>query len=1128
MATNSSSSHQLQQSQPTRNESNDIQTPPPKTKTNQKSVTMSQVDTTLHHLRKLEQPISTLKGVGPKTELAFHKLGIYTLRDLLWHFPRSFIDRSILQTDIRTVSEGDIGTVSLKIVRKETAKSGSNTISCIDDSGNIVDVSFFYGWTPPGMKMASNKYKEICQLDSNIIVSGKVQHSSHRSKFFNPDKVVSSDEAENVLGIEPVYALSSGLRESVLLSSIQEALQVAKHLLVCLPESLSDDALEVLSWPKLVDALVLTHQPASMDETTPTSPSRQRLAFEELCVQQAQLALMRWNLKYKNFHPIEQRQQLRLPTPSWSESPLVSSAVKALPFQLTQSQKDCLDEMWSDAIGDADSRMVRLLQGDVGSGKTVLAYLLALGCIESHQGGNVAAILVPTQLLALQHASTISTFVSALSGKIDHSSSIKNIHVEILTGSVTGKSRDVLFQRLQATRDEDAVFLIGTHALVTPEIVNRLQQLPLVSNSSSKGLALSVVDEEQRFGVMQREALSSCAANSLFMSATPIPRTLSLKGRSGLMDYTQLVAETNRSVKTTIASAKDMDRVISALKNKIDSGSKCFWVLPRIIGRNANDDLDSQVSSVESRYRALIDIFGENKVGFVHGRMKIDDREKKLATFADELSEMVILVGTTVIEVGIDVPNVNLLIVERAECFGLSQLHQLRGRIGRTGSRENLECHCVLLTDTARKVGEEKDSILTRLEILRETMDGAVVAEADLMLRGAGDTLGFLQSGIKSGYAVNPLYHWEMLPAASILARGFLHHFDQDSNESETNKNVNNNVSMNKSQQSNECLLNLLQQEKVKTLYDEINASSESGFVLRVMMLLFGERSNLKESLDILQQFTAVKGDLSRDDHLIDHKIAEIGEISSNSQEMTSSSGSIPLSEKTVPSKPIASLLQPRILTTKKKSVNFFEDVCFILLDVETTGLDATSSYVIQLAGKELGSRNDDEFAEYILPPVQVPENIEKLTGITDVFLRSGEYSVFKEVFLRFQDFCSQQANGRHVCFVAHNARFDIAMIESELKRWRTADKSAPVLADVFASSLDTLTLFREKRSWATSRPSSFRLEDVYSHVFNENITDAHNAVGDIRALERLLLSDEFAEWKGIANKLQKPFVKVE
>lgn len=1108
------------------------------TKNNSKSVTISQVDKTLHHLRKLNQPIHTIKGVGPKTEAAFHKLGIFTLRDLLWHFPRSYVDRSILQSDIRNVPEGEIGTVRLTVgvVGGKDAASKGNSITCIDESGNNVDVTFFYGRSRRGMLLASNELKKICNYHS-IIVSGKVQHSTRRSTFLNPDKVVPADQAESVLGIEPVYALSSGLKKSVLVNAIHEALQVAKELLDSMPQSsLSDEALEVLSWPKLVDALTIIHQPTSMVETGPNSPARERLAFEELCIQQAQIALMRWNLKYNNVHSIKQHQQ-RLPT-SWNDSPLVAFAVESLPFQLTKSQQDCLAEMWSDAIGDANSRMVRLLQGDVGSGKTVLAFLLCLGCIETRQGGGrVAAILAPTQLLALQHSASISEFVSALKDRREHSSSsIRNIHVEILTGAVTGKRREELFRRLEATSEDDAVILIGTHALVTPDIVDRLQQLPSVSFSSSPGLALSVVDEEQRFGVMQREALSSCAANSLCMSATPIPRTF-MMNRSGLMDYTQLVAEKSRTVKTTIASAEDMDRVVSALQNKIISGSKCFWVLPRI-GDSESDVPDSQKASVESRYRALVGIFGENRVKFVHGKMKIEDREKQLAAFADEMSDMAILVGTTVIEVGIDIPNVNVLIVEQAECFGLSQLHQLRGRIGRNGSRDNLDCHCLLLTDVTKTLDQNDSAPMTRLEILRETMDGAAIAEADLMLRGAGDMLGFIQSGIKNGYAVDPVHHWEMLPAASSLATTFLQHYDQDINDDEGNEHAHYDESLGGSQKAKDSLLQLHHEGKIKAIYDETNASSESGFALRVMMILFGERNcdNVKESLNILRHLATLTGQ-SQDDHLIGKKILEIVEGSINNPEMNhqveiTTQITTPLL-RTGPPKPVASR-KPRMLTTTKKAVNFLDDVCFILLDVETTGLDAASSYVIQLAGKELGSGPDDEFAEYILPPVQVPKVIEDITGITDDFLKSGKFKAFNQVYLEFQDYCTQQANGRNVCFVAHNAKFDIGMIESELRRWRTVDKSAPVLADVFASSLDTLTLFKERRLWTTpnvksrlGKPSSFKLGDIYYHVFNEKMHNAHNAVGDVRALERLLLSNQFADWKNIGNTIQQPFIKV-
>jgi DNA polymerase III epsilon subunit-like protein len=392
------------------------------------------------------------------------------------------------------------------------------------------------------------------------------------------------------------------------------------------------------------------------------------------------------------------------------------------------------------------------------------------------------------------------------------------------------------------------------------------------------------------------------------------------------------------------------------------------------------------------------------------------------------------------------------------------------------------------------------------------------------MLRGAGDMLGFIQSGIKSGYAVDLAHHWEMLPAASLLATSFLQHFDRGIH-------THYNESMGGSQKANDSLLKLHQEGKVKAFYDETNAASESGFALRVMLLLFGERNcdNLKESLNIL----ATLNGQSQNDTLISKKILEIADFagSINSPEINQVEKTTSISRK-----PVASQ-KPRMLTTTKNAVNFLDDVCFILLDVETTGLDAVSSHVIQLAGKELGSGPDDEFAEYILPPptVKVPKKIEDLTGITDDFLRNGKFKVFNEVYHEFQDFCIQQANGRNVCFVAHNAKFDIGMIESELRRWRTVDKSAPVLADIFASSLDTISLFRERRLWTTSnvvkprleQPSSFKLGDIYYHVFNENMDNAHNAVGDVRALERLLLSNHFADWKIIGNKMQRPFIKV-
>jgi ATP-dependent DNA helicase RecG len=598
-------------------------------------VSMDYVNKCLTCLAKLEQPIRQLSGVGEKTEAHFHKLEIYTLRDLLWNFPRAFIDRSHFQKSIYDVADGDLGTFRLVI---HNAKIRNNSVTCTDETGNSVDITFFYGRSWRGMIMASTAMKKMCnaELDSVVmIVSGKITHSEFKSEIFNPDIVISPNQSDS-LGIEAVYCLTAGLTQKKIKAAVDEALGVASELFKLLPESLPSDVLERLRWPTLADAFQLAHKPKSMEEAGIDSPysSRQRIAFEELSMQQAQVALSRWKLKHcsKNSH-IQRKEAYS----SWRDSPLVSTAVSSLPFLISGHQIKCLDELWDDAVVGGNGRMLRLLQGEVGSGKTVLAYLLGLGCIESpHNGGRIVCIMCPTQLLASQHMRTITDYATQLNRHSDW-----NVKIELLNGSVTGKLRHELLCRLEKSGEKEAVFLIGTQALTTPDIVKRIVQLPI---------ALAIIDEEHRFGVRQRSALTQCSAHSLFMSATPIPRSISLK-RCGLVDFTRLEAEPRR-VETTIISSDNLQMVLTVLEKKIEQGSKCFWVVPRIDGNEEFDSAEpnSFLNNVEDRFKMLVDKLGEERVCCVHGRMRDNEREANIARFADPSTQAAILVGTTVIE----------------------------------------------------------------------------------------------------------------------------------------------------------------------------------------------------------------------------------------------------------------------------------------------------------------------------------------------------------------------------------------------------------------------------------------------------------------------------------------------
>ena len=354
-------------------------------------------------------------------------------------------------------------------------------------------------------------------------------------------------------------------------------------------------------------------------------------------MQQAQLALAKWNIKECGTTSNSKSEGAEgAVLDNWRESPLVSAAVSSLPFSLTYSQEECLNELWDDAIKGDDS-MFRILNGDVGSGKTVISFLIGLGCIEAPQCGKVVAMLCPTQLLAAQHLRTISDFADRLQGK-----SKWTIRVELLTGSVVGRQREELLASLEDIKDNEAVFLIGTHALTTRDNIERLAQL----QNNNKGVALAIVDEEQRFGVRQRQALTSCASHFLSMSATPIPRSISLQ-RSGLMDLTILESEP-RSVETTIVSADNLPKVLAVLQSKVEAGSKCFWVVPRIEG-NTNVK-DQSRSNVIDRYEILAKKLGGERCVYIHGKLSEQQREETLERFSDPASKASVLVGTTVIE----------------------------------------------------------------------------------------------------------------------------------------------------------------------------------------------------------------------------------------------------------------------------------------------------------------------------------------------------------------------------------------------------------------------------------------------------------------------------------------------
>ena len=378
--------------------------------------------------------------------------------------------------------------------------------------------------------------------------------------------------------------------------------------------------------------------------------------------------------------------------------------------------------------------------------------------------------------------------------------------------------------------------------------------------------------------------------------------------------------------------------------------------------------------------------------------------------------------------------------------------------------------------------------------------------------------------------------HWDLLDAATRFGRSFMQPpTEQDGTKADSSE------SQEGAATASNAIVKWLDERDVTAFYGKTNASSKQGLSLRIMMALFDERrndeSNTIEAINTLQNLDASKGELLQDDKTIHAKIVEAFFDDRNVIDLGTKSG---MEKPVLPLKPYP---------TEKRLDLIDEDVLFVVLDCETTGLDDKTCHVIQLAGKVLGSDDENDlFSEYILPPIdRIPLLIEELTGITDEFLRNGGYDQalgkergtardFRRVYLDFQTFCRERADGRSIVFIAHNAKFDVRMINGELRRWRFSEhaESAPVLGELFTCYLDTLELFRDRKWWKTSyssgpaRPSSFSLSELHSHIFNESIINSHNAVGDIKALERLLLSKPFIGWKTTANEIQVPFVRVD
>jgi ATP-dependent DNA helicase RecG len=647
-------------------------------------------------LLPLFAPLTSLKGIGPTLAgLMKRATGGDRLIDLLFHLPESYLDRRARPTlaeALRSGRPGQVATIAVEVVRHEAPTTPRQPWRVIvTDGTGFCELIYFQPTRvqqiPPGAK---------------LVVSGKLDRYLNQVTIPHPDYVVPVAEGPRIPEIEPVWRLTAGLWPR----QVARAMVQALGRIPALPEWHDAALLRREHWPAFAEALRLVHAPPALPsgELAETAP-RRRLAYDELLAGQIATSLIRGRIRARPGRALTGDGKLR------------AEALQRFGHRLTRAQERSIAEI--DADLGAPRRMLRLLQGDVGSGKTLVALLAMLRAVEA---GAQAALMAPTEVLARQHYRTLSALAP--------------VPVALLTGSVKGKARKRV---LAGLADGSVPIVVGTHALFQ-------------ANVAFRDLGLAVIDEQHRFGVDQRLLLGGKGevADVLVMTATPIPRTLLLT-QWGEMDVSRLTGKPagRQSVRTTLHSLETLGDVLDAIARKLEDGAQIYWVCPLV---TENQELD--IAAAEERFTTLRERFGA-PVGLAHGQQAPELREAALADFAAGRVRM--LVATTVVEVGVDVPEASVMVVEHAERFGLAQLHQLRGRVGRGATASFcLLLHEPHLSGTARR----------RLTLLRDTDDGFVIADEDFRLRGGGDALGTRQAGLPGYRLADPVVHEGLLQMA--------------------------------------------------------------------------------------------------------------------------------------------------------------------------------------------------------------------------------------------------------------------------------------------------------------------------------------------------------------------------
>tara|TARA_Y100000590_G_scaffold165535_1_gene189548 strand:- start:113 stop:2182 length:2070 start_codon:yes stop_codon:yes gene_type:complete len=641
----------------------------------------------------LFQNVSNLEGVGIKIKKLLKKKKIEKIYDLLFNFPEGYTDRSNVKT-LNKLEIGKITTIKVKVKKYNFPRIRNlpSKVSCEDESGKI-DIVFF--------NSREGYIRKILPLDTFVIVSGKINFYKKNYQITNPAYVVPLNKEDYVNKIIPKYSLTEGLTEKVYRKLIEQILKKISDV----PEWHDYKTFKKIGSVSWYNSILNVHKKHTYDLN---SDHHRRLAYDEILANLLVLSQVRKRIKKHKKRP------------KVFDSLIHKKIINNFDFKLTKNQVDIINDINNDL--KSNYKMFRLLQGDVGSGKTIISLLAAANVITS---GWQVALMAPTEILATQHYN--------LALKIFKST---NINIELITSKTDSEKKKLVYKNIQNGKIN---FLIGTHALFQKNIV-------------FKKLGFIIIDEQHKFGVRQRIELSNKGGNDcdiLLMSATPIPRTL-IMAIYGDMDVSKLIEKPlNRKNIITLSKPEEkIDEIISFIRKEIENKNQIFWVCPLI---EESNKLDFAAAVQKQKY--LLKKF--TKVGLIHGGMEKNKKDKILNDFLNRKID--ILVSTTVIEVGIDFPNANIIVIENSNKFGLSQLHQLRGRVGR-GVNQGV---CILLYKKNLSENAKK-----RIKILKTSNDGFFIAEEDMKLRGYGDILGFKQSGIKDFKIADPIQHEDLFKIA--------------------------------------------------------------------------------------------------------------------------------------------------------------------------------------------------------------------------------------------------------------------------------------------------------------------------------------------------------------------------